>query len=523
VTEVPVTDSDTYQAPYAAAYPAVDSSGWLQPIAPAIAPKRRWPWIVSTVVLVLALVGGAGAFAAYRALNGGGTQPEQVLPADAFAFAKVDLDPAAGQKLLALRFLHKLPSVGKSFDENKDPKRSIFEALAASGDLPKDLSYDRDIKPWLGDRLAIAARPAEHSGDEPEVIVAVQAKDEAKARSGIERITRDSGDPVGFAFQDGYAVLAKTQKIAERAAADAGKSALHDAQNFAADMKLLGDSGVSAGWIDTDRLSKEISGLFPADVGGLGPIAGTQGRAAYVVRFIEGGAELVTKTRGGKPISSQASATFPKLGDLPSSTVGAISIRGTGQVVDQVWDGVKKMSGNAGAAADIDDFIDQAKEHVGLTLPDDVKTLLGSDVLFAVGADGLADTPQIGARMATDPAAADKVLRAFANSPDGGGLDLKWKQLPDGVAVSNVESYADQLGSLSGPKLSEQKDFRDAVPEADQSIVTGYVNLRAIGDTFGPQTDDETGKAWLSTFRSLGFTVTTADDVSTSHVRLLLR
>jgi hypothetical protein len=516
VSEVPVTDSSW-------AYPAADPSGWLQPVEPAQVPKRRWPWIVATVAMVLALVGGAGAFAAYRALNGGGTQPEQVLPADVFGFAKADLDPAAGQKLLALRFLHKLPTVGKSFAEHKDPKQSIFEALAASGDLPKDLAYDRDIKPWLGDRLAVAARPAERSGEQPEVIVAVQVKNEAEARTGIHRITRDAADPVGFAFRDGYALLAQNQHTADRAAADAGKSTLHDAPDFAADMKLLGGSGVSAGWVDSSRLAKESNGLIPTDALGFSPFAGTEGRSAYVLRFIDGGAEVVSKSRGVRSTTEKSSTTFPKLGDLPGSTVGAMRIRGVGQVVDQIWAGVKKMSDNTGTAAGINDFIRDAKQHVGLTLPDDVKTLLGSDLLFAVSSDGLADTPQIGGRMATDPAAADKVLRAVSSSPEGASLGLKWKQLPDGVAVSNVQSYADLLGSLGGPKLSEQKDFRDAVPDADQSSIAGYVNLRAIGDIVGPKTAEEAAKAWLSTFRSLGFTVTNADDVSTMHLRLLLR
>jgi hypothetical protein len=516
VTEVPVTDSSW-------AYPAADPSGWLQPVEPVPVAKRRWPLIVAIVAVVLALVGGVGAFAAYQALNGGGTQPEQVLPADTFGFAKVDLDPAAGQKLLALRFLHKFPTVGKSFAEHKDPKQSIFEALAAGGDLPKDLAYDRDIKPWLGDRLAVAARPAERSGDQPEVIVAVQVKNEAEARTGIQRITRDTADPVGFAFRDGYALLAQNQHIADRAATDAGKSTLHDAPDFTADMKLLGGSGVSTGWVDTGRLAKEFNGLLPTDTMGFSPFAGTEGRSAYVVRFIDGGAEIVSKSRGVKATTEKSSATFPTLGDLPSSTVGAMRIRGADLLVDQIWAGVQKMVDNTGTGANIDDFISQAKQNLGLTLPDDVKTLLGSDLLFAVSSDGLADKPQIGARMATDPAAASKVLRAFASSPDGASLGLTWKQLSDGVAVSNVDSYAELLGSLSGPKLSEQKDFRDAVPDAGQSSTAGYLNLRAIGDIVGPKTPDEAAKAWLSTFRSLGFTVTSAADVSTTRLRLLLR
>jgi hypothetical protein len=36
-------------------------------------------------------------------LSGGGAQPDAFVPSSAFAFAKVDLDPAAGQKLAARR------------------------------------------------------------------------------------------------------------------------------------------------------------------------------------------------------------------------------------------------------------------------------------------------------------------------------------------------------------------------------------------------------------------------------------
>jgi hypothetical protein len=175
------------------------------------------------------------------------------------------------------------------------------------------------------------------------------------------------------------------------------------------------------------------------------------------------------------------------------------------------------------ATADLRDLVAQAKQHLGITIPADLKTLLGNDVLVAVSNDGLADQPQIGIRTSTDPAAAGKVLRALAGSEQGAGLNLQWKQLSDGIVASNVAGYADQLGAPSGPRLSDQKDFRDAVPDAAQSTLTGYVSLRAIGDTFGPKTTDATAKKWLETFRSAGFTTTSAGDVATLHLRLLLR
>jgi hypothetical protein len=353
--------------------------------------------------------------------------------------------------------------------------------------------------------------------------VAVQATNEAKARAGIERLTRDGGDPVGFAYRDGYAILSSKRQIAERAAADAGTSNLHDAANFSADMKLLGDTGVSAGWVDTDRVIKEAGGIFGA-TNGLTSIA-AQGRAAYVVRFVDGGTELVVKARGRQRSTGKSAAGFPKLGDLPASTVAAVDVRGTEQIVDQIWTAMNKQAASTGASADIQDFVAQAKEHVGLTLPDDLKTLLGSEVVVALDSAGLGgdDMPQFGARSATDGNAAASVLNKLKASPDGSSYPLSWKQRPDGVVVASNPAYADKLANVTGAKLADQQDFRDAVPEADTSIATGFVSLRSLGDIFASTAGDKTAQGWLTTFSALGFSVTATDDIITTHVRLLLR
>ena len=58
--------------------------------------------------MAVAGVAAAGAVVG-TALSGGGDQPEQHLPGSAVLFAKVDLDPAASQKIDALRFLRTLP------------------------------------------------------------------------------------------------------------------------------------------------------------------------------------------------------------------------------------------------------------------------------------------------------------------------------------------------------------------------------------------------------------------------------
>ena len=115
------------------------------------------------VVLVAALIGGVTV--AVRGLSGGGAQPEDALPGGAFAFAKVDLDPSAGQKINAMRFLRKFPALRDKVSLNGDLREALFESVSESAGWEK-LDFDKDVEPWLGSRVAIAAYPpAEGCGE----------------------------------------------------------------------------------------------------------------------------------------------------------------------------------------------------------------------------------------------------------------------------------------------------------------------------------------------------------------------
>ena len=128
------------------------------PSAPSRSPLRLALYAV-VVLLVLALIGGVTV--AVRGLSGGGAQPEDALPGGAFAFAKVDLDPSAGQKINALRFLRKFPALRDKVSLNGDLRETLFESVSESAGWEK-LDYDQDVEPWLGSRVAIAAySPAE--------------------------------------------------------------------------------------------------------------------------------------------------------------------------------------------------------------------------------------------------------------------------------------------------------------------------------------------------------------------------
>lgn len=86
----------------------------------------------------------------------------------ALAFAKIDLDPAAGQKLAIYQLAKRFPSTGEKVKDQDSVKDELLAALFDR----EGVDYDRDIAPWIGDRVGIAAVPG--AGGEPEPLAALR-------------------------------------------------------------------------------------------------------------------------------------------------------------------------------------------------------------------------------------------------------------------------------------------------------------------------------------------------------------
>src|SRR4051794_21685062 len=145
----------------------------------------RWAAIGGAGVAVVGLA--AGGWFAYSALSGGGTQPESVVPSTAAAYAELDLDPAAGQKIAAFRFLRRFPDLGRTLSSTKDLGNSLAGAAFDGSTSDEDsVSFDRDLKPWVGSRAAVAIVPT--SGGKYTYELAVQVKDDALARQLLPKL-----------------------------------------------------------------------------------------------------------------------------------------------------------------------------------------------------------------------------------------------------------------------------------------------------------------------------------------------
>lgn len=146
--------------------------------------------MIGAVAVSLLAVGGVAAVAGQKLFNSGTSQdgqPAAVLPVDSIGYYRVDFDPSTAQKVAAFRLFDKLPDAKKALGDG-NPKKALFDLIKKDGKTFKDVDYANDIEPWLGDRIGLAILAPRDGGKDPVVVAAVQVKDEAKAKEGIEKL-----------------------------------------------------------------------------------------------------------------------------------------------------------------------------------------------------------------------------------------------------------------------------------------------------------------------------------------------
>ena len=493
-----------------AARPAAGSPEYLGMGAPVDADPsgqpRRWPVLGGVAVGVAAVV-GLGGWGAFALLSGGGAQPAEVIPADAVAYLSLDLDPSASQKVEAFEILKKFPGLREELglDTTDDLRRLVFEKIQDEGECT-DLDYDSDIKPWIGERLALAAVPDDKPGaDAP--VVALQVGDRDAAERGIRALADcgGAGDDFGFAFTGDYVLVTDSQQRAAAIAAGVEDGSLADDPAFQDWTGKVGDPGIL-----TMYAAPGAPGYF-ADLqhdasqgwGGYGPQAGLMAESdhnraaettrslyedfkgmAVTVRFDDGAVEAEFAGEGlPAGLSSSDGTTGPGLADLPASTGAAFSVG----LPDGWLDGwLDSMNGFLGAGGSTEEMLAQAEAETGLTLPEDIETLFGDGVSLSFDADTDLDAVfeaqdptrlPVGLRVKGNPDAILPIVEKL-RAAIGPEADMVLAEAGDGMVAFGLNpDYLETL--LAGGALGDEDSFRDAVPDAERATGALYVNFDA--------------------------------------------
>jgi hypothetical protein len=504
------------------------------------------------VVLAVALVLAGGAAFAVTKRGGGGQQPAEALPGNAIAYWRMDIDPSVGQKVAAVRFLSKFPKSKGDFTTG-DIRKKLWNAAQEDNPSIKDIDYDQDIKPWLGDRLGMSVSAPPKSGDDPMVAVALQVKDEDKARAGIDKIlaaapddpgpssgssapipggasqlvAKDSDKPDYF-FQGDYAVFTMPgQADAVKAAIE--EDPLSENTTFTGDMEDLGEQGIISGWADLGGLAEQAGDL-------MGPGSSTKqlrkaGRFAVALRFDSDYLELAGITRGQESIKAPKDEVESAITSLPDDTAVAIALSNGDQIIGNAWDSFMKLaddqSGQLGSGQSPQQFIDEFKNSYGISLPEDLQTLVGRNLVIAAPDQDVENTsgPEdviAGVRVKTDASKATDVMTKLEKLVRDQGSELPIVHRADGDSFLASTGQPGLDWIAKDGTLGDSDAFRLAVPDAKTAQWATFVDLDKLEHHYLGEIKDGETREFVKSLRSFGMTAhLTGDGEGDFSIRLV--
>ena len=422
------------------------------PVPPSSGSGGRRTALIAGGVVALLVAAGAGTWAAVSFL-GSGAQPAEALPAGTLAYASIDLDPSGAQKIEAIRMLNKFPAFKEEYglDAEDDLRRVIVEEALADCD---SVDYAADVEPWLGSSLAMAAVDA--GEEKPSPVGVVEVSDAGAAEEGLAALAKCAGsDDSGYAVEGEWAYLAETDEIAQQVADASGEGTLADNSDYQQWMDQVGDPGVVSMYASPDA-GQVMSELMASDLasgaaaGELPPGAADEmakafedfGGAAGAVRFDDGGVELEFAADLPQDpalvLPADGEATLSVVDTLPEDTAVAY-----GAVLPEGWAQrlVDVLSSYGIPQEQVEQGMAMLEQQTGLSLPEDLETLLGEQFVLALGGQFDAE--------------------ALMNSADPSGLPAGIKVKGDPDAINGV---LDKLGQASGmPQMFETETNGDEV------------------------------------------------------------
>ncbi|NED95245.1 DUF3352 domain-containing protein [Phytoactinopolyspora alkaliphila] len=504
-------------------------------------PQRRRGVLAAALALAVLLLVPGGVFA-WRSLDGAGTQPHDVLPADAVGYFRLDLDPSASQKIEAMRFLRKFPAIGDALggvaDDEDLRKRVIDEFTAATG---CDIDFEADVEPWLGDRLGGAMLPPTGEGTDPEFAVALQIEDQDAAEATIQQglACGDPGaDEFGRVYSDGYLILSDTQENAERHAAWAQESSLSSNSEFTEAMKLLGDQGVASMWFSSagmfDAFEMPGAEMHPSDAfydpdmpsmdDMRAMFEGAYRSVAMAFRFDSDYAEIASVITGDAYTELSGGGVRA---DVPEDTTLLLGFANGDSYLRENWETLFE------ATPDQSRMIQGLAATAGLTFPDDLGTLFGENFVLTLDAQnvdidaittyGDMSSVGLGALVDTDADAAREVwekLRRWAEWAEMPMDDLPLELTDDGYLIASSPEAGARL--IEGGGLGDTDVYTTAVKDAANADAVFFVNVDTVEDlvtSFFDEPGNEDLVASLQAVQAIGYSAHIRD----GHTEVTMR
>ncbi|HEX8001988.1 MAG TPA: DUF3352 domain-containing protein [Mycobacteriales bacterium] len=474
---------------------AAGAYGTGDPATETLPEPKRGPGkgvVIGIGATVLAVIAGAAVYAT-TALSGGGRQPDELAPKSSFAYAKIDLDPAANQKLATREFLGKFPKLKeKTGAGDENPFEALLEAMFEG---EEDVSYDTDIKPWFDKRAAVAGF---RSTDGPTAVGIFQSKDDGKARTAMGKLAaeaKEDGEEFAWKIDDGYVVVGDTQAHVDDAIAQAKKESIKKNTTFTQDLERLGGDQVAVGWVDIRSAFDLVKDQVPD--AGLIPNAITDQIKGRMVAGLHMNGDYAEVS--GYALGMEQQGVVPQAGDpallknLPAGTVAAVSVQG---LAEQVKNGLSQLSA---LGMDAQEFVGPFLQELGLSLEGDVLPLLGDQTVVALG-EVPTSPEEVAAGLVSvvkDPTAAKTDGAKLAAALQQMGLPVK-ADVSGSTFYLATENYLNEL--KSGKGLGGSEKFTKAMGDLGSVSLAAYVDLETVIPAFANPSE----RADVAALKSVG-------------------
>lgn len=413
------------------------------------------------VIALTALLSLAGVVVVGGYLFLFAAQPDRMaraVPGDASLYATVYLQPSAGQKLNLASLLGNVPGFADTSSLDTKIHEIAGRLLSEAG-----FDYEADIRPWLGDQVAVAIDPDGIDPNAAAALVLFDVKDRAAADAGLEAIVADRGlepdsatyegveiwttESMSWALLDDLLMVGSGEAVVEAAIdADADRrDSLADSSDFQEAMETVPADHLAAVYLD-------LAGA--ADAAGIGDQLGGYSTAALALVVQPDGLQLA----GGAPFSADAAPSPAReafaLASEPSSlpewmppgTRAEAVVFGLSQTLQAIEGQLAAQDPGGEVIGAIDQIRAVAQLGLGISIDDDLLPLFDRETGIAISRlDGDLPRGQLLLRP-SDPDAAAAALDRMRSALEERGVTFDETDL-QGVTITSAE--LPEIGTLA--------------------------------------------------------------------------
>lgn len=481
-------------------------------------------------------------------------------PADSVAYAMMYLQPSTGQRMNLAELLGRMPGFADQAALDQKIHEIAQRLLADAG-----FDYEADLRPWLGDQLAIAAGGSGLATGQPAVVALISVTDPGQAEAALERMAAADetayraeahrGVAVMVSPDSAYALLDDLLVVSDAAAAvraaldaDADRApSLADEPAFSTAMGRLPADHLGVAYLDLAGLGQA------ADAGE--QLAGYDSLAVALVVERDG-----IRVAGSAPFDADAASVAAREGFalasepssladwMPTETQAEGVVFGLAQTFEAFEEQLGTTPGLEDAAEALVQLRVIAAFLLGINIDTDVLPLLDREAALAIA--GL-DTDQPRGQLLLrpgDPEDATGALERLRDALSGRGAAVDERD-ESGVTITTIElqdvpavSYAMRDGvvilgldpadvvaalqaNADGTSLGTSERYRDAWELAgDRGGNELYLDVASLVDRMGELIDlPADGRDILHEIGALAVTVPAREDAIEFHLVITVR